>query len=247
MVSVTEQWAQIAVAGPYARQLLERVVDPSLDLSNGAFPFLSAATTVIGASVPARLFRLSFSGELGYELAFPARFGAAVLDLLMSRGADLGVLPYGTEALGVLRIEKGHVSGPEINGQTTADDLGMGRLRSAKKDFVGRFMAARPRLTDAMRPAIVGFRPVDRSARLAAGAHFVPAGGPASADVDQGYMTSVAWSPTLGHWIGIGLLANGPQRLREIVRACDPVRGGDVLVEVCEPAFVDPSGERARG
>jgi len=165
----------------------------------------------------------------------------------MAAGAPFGVAPYGTEALSVLRIEKGHVAGAELNGQTTARDLGLSRMMSTKKDFIGRAMAERPALVDPERPKLAGFRPVDRTERLRAGAHFIPLGAPATAEHDEGHMTSVAFSPTLGHWIGLGLLRRGPERIGERVRAFDPVRGGDVAVEICSPVFVDPAGERFRG
>jgi glycine cleavage system aminomethyltransferase T len=146
----------------------------------------------------------------------------------------------------VLRIEKGHPAGGELNGQTTAHDLGLGKLLSTKKDFIGRFMATRPALTEPARPALVGLKPVNREDRLRAGAHLLPKDAEATAANDQGYVTSIAFSPSLGHWLGLGLLANGPARLGEIVRACDPVRGGDVLVEICPPCFIDAEGGRLR-
>ena len=127
--------------------------------------------------VPARLFRISFSGELAYEIAVPARYGDALIRALMQAGGELGVTPYGIEALGVMRIEKGHVAGTELNGQTTARDLGLGRMMSTKKDYIGRVHGA-----DARRWSIrsgrrsSGFRPVDRGARLRAGAHFLKHG-----------------------------------------------------------------------
>jgi methylglutamate dehydrogenase subunit C len=145
-----------------------------------------------------------------------------------------------------MRIEKGHVAGNELNGQTTAFDLGLGRMMSSKMDFIGRVMANRPALLDSERPRFVGFKPVDAAQRLRAGAHFVPLGKPASAENDEGFMTSVAFSPTLGHWIGLGLLRRGPERIGERVRAVDPVRDGEVEVEICRPVFVDPSEERLR-
>ena len=107
--------------------------------------------------------------------------------------------------------------------------------------------AQRPGLLAADRPTLAGFKPVDRKERLRAGAHFIPEGAEPAPRNDEGYMTSVAFSPTLGHWIGLGLLALGPSRHGERVRAWDPVRGGDVLVEVCDPVFYDPAGERLRG
>jgi heterotetrameric sarcosine oxidase alpha subunit len=246
MVSVTEQWAQFAVAGPRARDVLQGVVDPAHDLANAAFPHLAAGEVTVCGGTPARLFRLSFSGELAYEVAVPARFGEAMMRAILEAGAPYGIAPYGTEALGVLRIEKGHPAGSELNGQTTAHDLGLGKLVSAKKDFIGRFMAARPALTDPARPSLVGLSPVDRDDRLRAGAHLLPKDEEAIAKNDQGYVTSIAFSPSLGHWLGLGLLVNGPERHGEIVRAYDPVRGGDVAVEICPPCFIDPEGERLR-
>ncbi|MDB5505395.1 MAG: sarcosine oxidase, alpha subunit family [Devosia sp.] len=246
MVSVTEQWAQFAVAGPSSRQLLQTLFGPGVDLSDAAVPYMAARELQLD-SIPARLFRLSFSGELAYEIAVPARFGAALAGALVTAGAGLGVVPYGTEALGVMRVEKGHVAGNELNGTSTAGDLGLGRMLSSKKDFIGRTMAARPGLVDPARPALVGLRPVDRAQRLRAGAHFLARDAKAEAANDAGYMTSVVFSPELGHWIGLGLLANGPQRHGEIIRAYDALRGEDIAVEVVPPVHVDPEGVRLRG
>ena len=247
IASVSEQWAQIALAGPKARDVLARVVDAGTDVSNERLPFMGAIEATVMGGVKARLFRVSFSGELGYEIAVPARHGAALAQALMTAGASFGITPYGIEALGVMRIEKGHVSGNELNGQTTARDLGLGRMASTKKDYIGRVMAGRTGLTDPDRPTLVGFRPVDRSQRLRAGAHFLSPGAAASVENDEGYMTSVAYSPHLGHWIGLGLIKNGPERIGYRVRAYDPVRGGDFEVEICAPGFIDPEGERLRG
>ncbi len=247
MVSVSEHWAQAAIAGPKARAVLQGVVDPRHDISNEAFPYLAARAVTVGGGVPARLFRISFSGELAYELAVPADHGDAMMRALMAAGEPHGITPYGTEALGVMRIEKGHVAGNELNGQTTARDLGLGRMVSAKKDFIGRVMAKREALVAADRPVLVGFRPVNRSERLRAGAHFVGPGRSATLENDEGFMTSVAYSPSLRHWIGLGLLRNGPARIGERVRAVDPLRDGDVEVEICPACFLDPEGARLHG
>jgi sarcosine oxidase subunit alpha len=247
LASVTEQWAQHAVAGPCSRDVVRRLVDPGFDVSNEGFPYLGAAEVTICGGTPARLFRLSFSGELAYELAVPARWGDALVRAIAVAGEEHGIVPYGTEALGVMRIEKGHVAGAELHGQTTARDLGLGRMLSTKKDFIGRVMARRPGLTDPERPTLVGVRPVDPQARLRAGAHFLRLGAAATAANDEGHLTSVAFSPTLGHWIGLGLLSRGPERIGERVRAYDPVRGDDTEVEVCHPVFVDPEGKRLHG
>jgi sarcosine oxidase subunit alpha len=246
MVSVTEQWAQFAVAGPQAREVLQKVVDPTHDISNEAFPYLAVGEVSVCGGTPARIFRLSFSGELAYEIAVPARFGDSLVRAIMDAGAPFGIAPYGTEALGVLRIEKGHPAGGELNGQTTAHDLGMGKMLSTKKDFIGRFMAARPALTDPARATFVGLKPVELGARIRAGSHLLPQGAEATAANDQGYVTSIAYSPSRGHWLGLGLLARGSERHGEIVRVYDPVRGGDLLAEICPPCFIDPEGARLR-
>jgi len=243
LTSISDQWAQIAVAGPKSRETLAKLVDAQFDISNTALPYMGVLELTVLGGIKARLFRLSFSGELAYELAVPAAQAPAVADALLAAGAT----PYGTEAMGVMRIEKGHPAGNELSGQTTAADLGLGRMMSAKKDFIGKVMADRPGLTDPRRPSLVGLRPVDPKARLRAGAHFIAVGAPADAANDLGYMTSVAYSPQVGSWIGLGLMVEGATRLGQQVRAVDPVRGlGDILVEVCNPVFVDPAGERLR-
>jgi methylglutamate dehydrogenase subunit C len=244
--SVSEQWAQYAIAGPRSRDVLRRIVDGQHDIANAAFPYMAAAEITVMGGLPARLFRISFSGELAYELAAPAGHGDALWRRLIEAGGEFGIAPYGTEALGVMRIEKGHVAGNEINGQTTARDLGLAKMLSTRKDYVGRVMAQRPGLLAPDRPTLAGFKPVNRADRLRAGAHFIRAGAQPTASNDEGYMTSVAFSPTLGHWIGLGLIAGGPSWHGERVRAYDPLRSGDVLVEVCNPVFYDPAGERLR-
>jgi sarcosine oxidase subunit alpha len=242
MVSVTEAWAQLSLAGPRARDVLRMVVDAAHDVSDAAFPYLACGRVSVMGGVPARLYRVSFSGELGFEVAVAPRYGQALMEKLVGAGA----VPYGTEALGVMRIEKGHPAGNELNGQTVARDLGLGKLMSGKKDFVGRRNAERPALVDPARPALVGLKPVDASLRLRAGAHLLPQGVPTIAAHDQGYVTSVAFSPGLNQWIGLGLLAHGPRRHGEVVRAWDPVRGGDVACRVVDPVFLDPTGGRLR-
>jgi len=244
-VSVTDRWAQFAVAGPKSREVIAALVDR--DVSDAAFPFMACGTVSVLGGIEARLFRISFSGERAYEIGVPASHGDTLARRIMEVGAQLGIVPYGLEALGVMRIEKGHPAGGELNGQTTARDLGMAKMFSTKKDFVGRALAQRPALMDPQRPTLVGLRPVDRAARLRAGAHLLPVGAAAEIANDQGWVTSVAFSPSLDHWIGLAMLANGPARHREIVRAYDPVRNGDAAVEIVAPCFVDPEGARLRG
>jgi heterotetrameric sarcosine oxidase alpha subunit len=247
MISATEQWAQYAVAGPKSRDLLRKIVDPSFDISDAGFPYMKVGNVTVCGGIKARLYRLSFSGERAYEIGVPARFGDALIRRLMEAGQEFGVCAYGSEALGVMRIEKGHISGPELNGTTTPRDLGLGGMVSTKKDFIGRVLGTRAGLVDPNRPSLTGFRPVNRSERLRSGAHFIAQNAEAKPSTDEGHMTSAAYSPTLGHWVGLGLLKRGPERLGEILRAYDPVRGGDTLVEVISPCFVDPEGAKVRG
>ena len=245
-VSATDQWAQYSIAGPNARKVLQAVVDPQFDIGNEALPYMAAGHITICGGVPARLYRISFSGELAYEIGVGASYGDSLARVLMQAGAPYKIAPYGTEALSVMRIEKGHVAGNEMDGRTTARDLGLGRMMSMKKDYIGRVLADRPALTEPDRMRIVGIKPLDPTKRLRAGAHLLPADATTEAEHDQGVVTSVAFSPSLGHWIGLGLLQRGPERLGEHVRAVDLVRDADIEVDICAPCFVDQQGERLR-
>jgi sarcosine oxidase subunit alpha len=244
-VSVTEQWATYAIAGPRARDLLAAAL-PDLDVSNAALPYMGAMA-LRWRGHAARLYRLSFSGELAYELSVPAHQGAALVEHLCAVGSAFGLTAYGTEALGVMRIEKGHPAGNELNGWTTAGDLGLGRMASSKKDYIGRIMAQRPALTDPARPRLVGLKPLDGTSPVRAGAHLVRPGAAPVASNDEGYVTSACYSPTLGTPIALALLAHGADRHGEDVVVHDPVRGADVRALVCDPVFFDSAGERLRG
>ncbi len=246
LISTTDQWAQYSVAGPNARKLLEKIVDHDHDIANEAFPFMACGELTVCGGTPARLFRISFSGELAYEIAVPARYGDALVRELMKAGEEFSVTPYGVEALSVLRIEKGHPVGNELNGQTTAYNLGLERMVSDKKDCIGKTLAGREELVreDAIR--LVGFIPVDRSRSLVAGAHFIAKGAEETMENDEGWMTSVAYSPSLGTSIGLGFIKRGDKRIGETVIAADPLRGNTMEVEICSPHFIDPEGERLR-
>ncbi len=247
LTSVSDQWAQFSIAGPNTRALLQDVVDPQEDLSNEGFPFMGAREVKLRGGVTARLFRISFSGEMAFEISVPARFGDALVRNLMAAGARHGVTPYGTEALGVMRIEKGHVAGPELNGMTTAGDLGLGKMMSTKKDFIGRVMAGREALVAPDRMVVVGIKPVDKARRLRSGAHVIAKGQHPGPETDGGYVTSVCFSPVLDQWIGLGLVTRGRERHGEIALAHDPLRGEDYEIELCNPVFYDPEGGRQRG
>ncbi len=242
--SVTEQWAQFAVAGPKSRDLLNGLLKDRI--GDERWPFMACGPVSV-AGVAGRLFRISFSGEHAYEIAVPSRYGASLFAELVKRAEAMEGGAYGMEALNVLRIEKGHITHSEIHGRTTAFDIGMARMVSAKKDCVGKTMAARPGLVEEDRERLVGLRPVGDVKALNAGAHLFAHKADAVRQNDQGYVTSVAFSPSLQSMIGLGFLKGGLAREGEIIRAVDHLRGYDTELEVCSPVFVDPEGERVRG
>ena len=245
-VSVTEQWAQMAVAGPKARATLQKIVD-GIELNDTSFPYLAAKELTVLGGIPARLFRISFSGEHAYELAVGADFGNMVARALMQAGAEFGIAPYGVEALSIMRIEKGHVAGGELNGTTTAGDLGLGRMMSTKKDYIGRMMAGREGLVDMNRQCVVGIRPVNKTGKIRSGAHLLKKDDPPSMANDQGYISSVAWSPMLNMWIGLALLGNGRARHGEIVKIFDGIRNIHSYGKICDPVHFDKENRKLHG
>ena len=244
LISTTESWAQYAVAGPNARRVLDKIVDQ--DISNEACPFMACANITVCKGLRARLFRISFSGELAYEIAVPTAYGDALIRRIMKAGAEFGITPYGTEALGVMRIEKGHAAGNELNGTTTAANLGMGRMVSTKKDSIGAVLSRREGLNKSDDLRAVGVKPVNPTDKTPAGAHLISATDPVDAAHDQGYVTSACYSPDLGHHIALAFLKDGANRMGETMRLVSPLTNVNVMVEICSPHFIDPKGERLR-
>ena len=169
------------------------------------------------------------------------------MDILMKAGEEFDAVPYGTEALGVMRIEKGHAAGNELNGQTTALNLGLSGFVSQKKDCIGKTLSQRPELNTAEAIRLVGFKPINSSDTLLAGSSFISKGDTAVLENDQGWMSSVAYSPTLGHSIGLGFIKRGHERIGEIIRVVNPARGVELEAEIVSPHFYDPEGGRQRG
>ena len=244
LISTTEAWAQYSVAGPNARNLLAKLVDQ--DISNDAFPYMACGEITVCGGLRARLFRISFSGELAYEIAVPTRYGDAMIRELVMAGAEFDAVVYGTEALGVMRVEKGHVAGNELNGQSTALNMGLGKMVSRKKDAIGVVLSNRDGMTTDGGYRLVGVRPVDPLQPLTAGSHFIATGKDPVAAQDGGWLTSVVYSPHLGHAIALGYLKNGSTRMGERLRAVNLLAGTEVQVEITSPHFIDPEGERLR-
>ena len=242
--SVTEHWAQFSVAGPRSRTLLNSILD--FKISDKNMTYMGCSAVQLGA-VAGRLFRISFSGEHAYELAVPARYGDSLFRLLLGQANALGGGPYGMEALNVLRLEKGFITHAEIHGRTTAFDIGMARMISDKKDCIGKAMAQRPGLTGDEREQLVGLRPVTAFKKIISGAHlFKPDAVPIRKN-DQGYVTSMCYSPTLESVIAQAFLRDGRNRIGEIVKMVEHLSGTITLCEVCNPVFFDLQGERLRG
>jgi sarcosine oxidase subunit alpha len=244
LLDVTDQWAAIALAGPASRDVLAQAID--IDVSNPALPFMGIAMGRI-AGIAARVFRISFSGDLAYEIDIPARGGPRVWERLVEVGARHGITPYGVDAMNALRIEKGHVTGAELNGRTTADDLGLGRMLKPDRDFIGKRSLARPGLARAGRWQLVGLASEDGRTPLPAGGKLVadPRRAPPNPILDE--VTSAAWSPSRDRPIGLALLADGRSRMGQSLTAVSPLFDLDVPVIVREPVFFDPAGEKLRG
>ncbi len=242
--SVTTHWASLALAGPNSRRLLTELAD--IDLSNEAFPFMAWRDGRV-AGLPARLFRISFSGELGFEVHIAASYALALWQTLMAAGESYGITPYGTEAMHVLRAEKGFIiAGQDTDGTTTPGDLGMDWIVSkAKGDFLGKRGLARPDTLRADRKQLVGLLTDDLAEVIPEGAHISPEPQGAPPLAMEGWVSSSYFSPNCGRSIALALLERGRQRLGEEVAI--PLEEKVVRAKVTKPAFFDEAGERLRG
>jgi sarcosine oxidase subunit alpha len=233
----------MAVAGPKARAALEQAFR-GVDVSDTALPYMGSLQ-IERDGMPVRIIRLSFSGELAYELYVPANHGPALWEHLLASGESLGMRPYGLEALASLRIEKGHIAGLEVDPRHTLGDVGLTRMARTDKSFIGRPLAARPLLTASERPSLVGLECLEPGKRLRGGAILFASGDEIKGH-GRGYITSVTWSPTLGKFIALGFYAGGIQRLGEQIVCAFPLKGERVSARITSPVFLDPKGERLR-
>jgi sarcosine oxidase subunit alpha len=241
LVSVSDEWAGMSVAGPKARAALELAL-PGEDFSAVRLPHMGCRELIVDG-IALRVLRLSFSGELAYELYVPADCGTALWKRLIERGAPLGIRPYGLEALASLRIEKGHVAGLELDHRTTLDDLGLGRMASKDKAYVGRELRERPALRDPNRWSLVGIEGLEPQARLRGGS-ILFASGEAIAGHGRGYITSVTWSTELNRFIALGLYQGGLAHLNEEIVCAFPLQGETVRARIVSPVFLDAQGAR---
>ncbi len=246
VTSVSEQWAGCAVAGPQSRKVLEGCVEDAAVMKNDVFPFMGVIETTLNGNIPCRIARISFSGEMAFEVYVPSDYATALMDLLWSAAEPLGGCLYGLEALGAMRIEKGHVTGAELDGRVTIDDAGLGKMASPNKSFIGSVMRNRPELLREDRPRLVGIKPITNGQTFNAGS--ILCSKDKVSGLGEGWITAVTYSPALGHWIGIGFISCGYEAWEgKTVIAADPVRKGNIEVEIISPHMYDPSGERMYG
>ncbi|WP_439813795.1 2Fe-2S iron-sulfur cluster-binding protein [Zavarzinia sp. CC-PAN008] len=243
LTSTTEQWSTVALAGPRARAVMQRLA-PDLDTSSAVFPHLAHRTATV-AGLDAWVWRMSFSGELGFEINVSAEHGLALWQAVMEAGRPEGIVPYGLEAMHILRAEKGFfIIGHETDGTVTPIDLGLGRMAAKKRDFLGKRALQRPDAQRADRKHLVGLLTEEAGVIL-------PEGGQLVAAMKQppvpmlGHVTSSYWSATLGRSIALALVKGGRDRMGE--RLICPVDGQDVAVRVVSPVFYDAEGARLDG
>ena len=246
VTSVSEQWAGSAVAGPQSRAVLKACVEDASVMDNEVLPFMGVIESSLKGGIPCRIARISFSGEMAYEAYVPSDYATAMMELLWTEAQQHDGCLYGLEALGAMRIEKGHVTGAELDGRVSIDDAGLGKMANPDKLYIGKAMRERPELLREDRPRLVGIKPVDRSQKFNAGAILCAAG--KVSGLGEGWITAVTHSPALGHWIGLGFVAGGHQAWEgKTLVAADPVRKGNIDVEVVSPHMYDPQGERMHG
>ena len=242
--SVTEQWATISLSGPESRRLLAELVD-DVDLDPAAFAHMSLREGHV-RGVPARIFRISFTGEQGYEVQVPASYGLPLWERCMAAGAKYGITPYGTEAMHVLRAEKGYIiAGQDTDGTVTPQDLGMEWIVATQKpDFLGRRSLARADIARDDRKQLVGLLPDDPDALLEEGAQIVAEPGARIPAVMLGHVTSSYRSPNLGRTFALAMVREG--RGRQGQKLYVPMQDRTITVTVTDPVFVDKEGERLR-
>jgi heterotetrameric sarcosine oxidase alpha subunit len=244
VTSVTDQWAGAAIGGPKSRDVLAACVTGT-PVDNETLPFMGIVYGKV-ADVPVMICRLSFSGERAYEVYCEAGYGTHVWEALMTAGKPFGILPYGLEALGTLRIEKGHVTGAEIDGRTTAHDLHLDWMLSKKKPYIGSQTKDREGLAADGRLQLVGLIAAD-SRPLNGGAHVVEQASEGDPRNSLGHLTACCYSPALGKYIALALLKDGKKRVGQRAYISDPLRNRFGPVDIVSHHFFDPDGSRMHG
>ncbi len=244
VLSTTEQWAGAALAGPNSRNLLEKLF-PNMDVSNESIPFMGFKEGDL-SGVPARIFRISFSGELAYEINVESGYGMFMWEKIMEQGKEMNIEPYGTEALSTLRIEMGHVAGSEIDGRVIPSDLSLDGMLSKKKDFIGKRSLNRKAFIEPEREKIVGVVPLDKKTMIPEGSHLVADSNASLPNPKLGHISASCWSVEYNNPFSLAILINGKKRKGEKLYALSPLKNKVIPVEIVSSHYVDPKGERVR-
>ncbi len=244
VVSTTEQWAGAAIAGPKSRDMLSKLY-PDLDVSNDSLPFMGYKEADF-FGVPSRIFRISFSGELAYEINVKSDHGMFMWEKMMEVGKEFGNQPYGTEALSTLRIEMGHVAGPELDGRTIPSDVSLNGLVSKKKDFIGKNSLGREAFNVESRQKIVGLIPIDRKSSIPEGSHIVQDQNAKLPNPKLGHVSSSCWSVENNNPFSLAIMKDGKNMIGKKFFAVSPLKNKSIEVEVISSHYVDPEGKRVR-
>tara|TARA_B100000963_G_scaffold51285_1_gene39408 strand:- start:2890 stop:5886 length:2997 start_codon:yes stop_codon:yes gene_type:complete len=244
VVSTTEQWAGAAIAGPKSRDMLAKLF-PNLNVSNDALPFMGYVESDL-FGVPARIFRISFSGELAFEVNVESNHGLFMWEKMMEIGEEFKNQPYGTEALSTLRIEMGHVAGPELDGRTIPQDVLLDGLVSKKKDFIGKNSLGKEAFTLENRQKIVGLIPIDRKSSIPEGSHLVADEKAKLPNPKLGHVSSSCWSVENNNPFSLAIVNDGKNMIGKKLFAVSPLKNTSIEVEIISSHYVDPEGKRVR-
>jgi methylglutamate dehydrogenase subunit C len=241
VTSLTDEWGGMAVSGPQSRKALQ-LAFPEVDVSNGALPYMGV-TDIVFENVPVRILRLSFSGELAYEVHCPANYATALWEHILKAADPLGIKPYGLEALASLRIEKGHVAGADLDHRNTLDDLGLGKMAGKEKDYIGKALHFREDCQAPERWSLVGIECMEEGKKLRGGAILFAANDEIRGH-GRGYITSVTWSTELNKFIALALYNGGLKHEGEDIICAFPLKDEQVKARIVSPHFIDKQGER---
>nr|ABZ06659.1 putative glycine cleavage T-protein (aminomethyl transferase) [uncultured marine microorganism HF4000_133I24] len=244
VLSTTEQWAGAALAGPNSRELLSKLF-PETNILNEALPFMGYKESDL-FDVPARIFRISFSGELAYEINVESSYGTFMWEKIIEFGQEMNIEPYGTEALSTLRIEMGHVAGSELDGRTIPYDVSLEGMLSKKKDFIGKRSLTREAFLNPKREKVVGVIPLDKKTTIPEGSHLVKDGNASLPNPKLGHVSASCWSVEYNNPFSLAIIQDGKNRIGEKLYAVSPLNNKNIAVEIVSSHYVDPKGERAR-
>jgi len=244
VVSTTEQWAGAAIAGPKSRNLLQKLF-PDENVSNEGLPFMGYVESNL-FGIPARIFRISFSGELAYEVNVESNNGNFMWEKIIEIGKEFAIQPYGTEALSTLRIEMGHVAGSELDGRTIPYDNGLDGLVSKKKDFIGKRSLDRKAFISKERQRVVGVVPLDKKTSIPEGSHLVIDANAKLPNPKLGHISASCWSVEYNNPFSLAILKDGKNMIGRKLFALSPLKNKSIPVEIVSSHYVDPKGERVR-